>query len=511
MRVGAVPVRSGVACALTVVGLTAAGCGGGGERSTTPPNAGPRGATVAVPELPTTLDPAKATSLAERAIAVATQTPLLTYRRATGDDAATLEPALAGDLPTLSTDDREYRFQLRRGLVYADGRLVKASDVERAIAHASVDATDPTVRTTLGSIIGAPSRDGQTLSGVRSDDRTGIVEVRLRHADGRIPFALADPATAPLPELPKGDAAPASTGPLRIASRTAASIQLAANPLRATISTVPAAKLSQVSIVPGGSPLAAHGVHAADLRAGKVDLEMAVGPSDGIANGITRVSGATTSVVSAYLPQAGETASRATRKAIAGSVDARGATSKLGEWAPTCSLVPSFAVGSVERDPCPAPPTDAKKTLLEGRRFRVAVPPTPWAEAAKVLVFQAITRLGGDVTTVTAAEPVDEVERGDADIAITRSGPRLPHPSLWLDDAASFDALLAREVPRLTRGPLTGTGGQWSALEKRAVDRAVAIPLLALERPVVIGPQVDRRSVLIHPVLGLDLAALDLA
>ena len=202
------------------VGVAVTGCGGG-EKASSPPSAAPRGATVSVAVLPTTLDPARASSVAERAIAVATQTPLLTYRRTTGDQAATLEPALAGDLPKLSSDDREYRFQLRSGLVYADGRLVKASDIERAIAHASVASTDPALRAVLGSIVGAPSKDGQSLPGVRSDDRTGVVLVQLRRPDGRLPLALADPATAPMPELPAKGKVPASTGPLRVASITA--------------------------------------------------------------------------------------------------------------------------------------------------------------------------------------------------------------------------------------------------------------------------------------------------
>jgi hypothetical protein len=229
-------------------------------------------------------------------------------------------------------------------------------------------------------------------------------------------------------------------------------------------------------------------------------------------------------VVAAYLPQAGQTASRAVRRALAEAVDTRDVRPTPNgrvSFSATCGLVPSFAVGAVERDPCPAVPVTPKTQPLAGKRLRVAIaqpvspeggpPYSPDLEAAARMV-KAIKALGGTATVIeTRLDPLTLLTVGRADLAIARFTTRLPHPSFWLDTAAQFDALLAREVPRETRGPLTGSGGRWAALERRAVDRAVAIPLLSLQRVVTIGPQIDRRTVLIHPVLGLDLAALDLA
>ncbi|MBO9533559.1 MAG: hypothetical protein J7513_11365 [Solirubrobacteraceae bacterium] len=496
------------ALALAGLALTLAACGGDDDQRTTPPSAGPRAATVAVDALPGTLDPAQARTVAERAIAVATQIPLLTYRHTAGDDAATLQPALAGDLPSLSADEREYRFQLRSGLVYADGGLVKASDVERAIAHASVDAADEEVRDALASIEGAPSKDGQTISGVRSDDRTGVIEVELRRPDGRVPLALADPATAPQPAIVKDDRAPASTGPLRIASRTARSIQLAANPLRPTISTVPAARLAQISLVP--RPRSEGGVTAKELRAGDVDLDLGT-PTDGErGDRIAQLTGPSSSIVAAFVAQRGSLASRALRRTLAEAVDTRGLSDGTGVAA-ACGLLPSFAVGAVDREPCPPAPVVPDRRPLTGATIVVAVPDDAWSAAVLGVVRRAIASLGGDTTEATAADPIAALTDGSADIGIARTTPRLPHPSLWLAPAAAFDPLLERELPRLTRGPLTGSGSRWSALDRRAIDRGVAIPLLALQRVVTTGPDLDRRSVLIHPVLGIDLAALDLS
>lgn len=501
--------RRVICAALIASPVLVSGCGDSGDSPTTPPNAGPRGATVSVPRLPRSLDPARASTPTERALAVATQTPLLTYRRTTGDDAATLEPALAGDLPALSPDGREYRFQLRRGLVYADGQLVKASDVERAIAHASVVSPDPMLREALSSIVGAPSRDGQTLTGVRSNDASGAVTVRLRRPDGRVPFALADPATAPMPGLPKDGAIPASTGALRIARATGRSIELAANSLRPTISTVPAAKLAQISLVPRRP--AANGVTNAELRSGAIDVDLAsASPSDGDPAGENAwVTGPSTGVIAMYLPQSGRTASRATRQAIAAAVDLPERPFADASVA-ACSLIPSFAAGSVERDPCPAPPKQESRSLLAGPPVRVAVQRGTAAEADTTrLLFDAFGALGNTPAPQSTADPLRAVRDGRADVAVLVLAPRLAHPSGWLAAAATLDPLLEREVPRLTRGPLTGTGDRWAALERRAVDRAVAVPLLAIQRRVTVGPSIDRRTVRIHPVLGVDLAAVD--
>lgn len=501
--------RRAISALLTVPAALLASCGGSGEAPSTPPNAGPRGATVAVPTLPRSLDPARASTPTERVLAVATQTPLLTYRRTTGDDAAALEPALAGALPRLSTDAREYRFQLRRGLVYADGQLVKASDVERAIAHASVVSPDPLLREALASIVGAPSRDGQTLSGVQSNDASGVVTVRLRRPDGRVPLALADPATAPMPSLPKAGAIPASTGPLRIARATNRSIELAANSLRPTISTVPAARLAQISLVPRRP--ATNGVTNAELRSGAIDMDLAsASPSDADPSGGNAwVTGPATGVIALYLPQSGPTASRATRQAIAAAVDRPERPFADGSVA-ACGLIPSFAAGSVERDPCPAPPTREDRSLLAGPPVRIAFQSGGTVEPDTTrLLFEAFAALGNTPTAFSTADPLRAVADGRADVAALVLAPRLPHPSGWLAAAATLDPLLTREVPRLTRGPLTGTADRWEELERRAVDRAVAVPLLAMQRRVTVGPSIDRRTVRIHPVLGVDLAAVD--
>ncbi len=479
------------------------GCGDD-ERDQPDASATPQSLTVAVDELPTSLDPARARSVGERAIAFAVQTPLLTYKRRTDADAATLEPALARDLPVLSPDETEYRFTLRPGLLYADGRLVTASDVERSIAHASVDAADPELREVLAGIIGSPSRDGQTLSGVRTDDRTGAIVVRLRSPDGRIPLVLADPATAPQPELPKAGLGtlPASTGSLRVARVTRDSIELVSNPLRARISTVPAAQATQVSVT-------SRAATPATLVRGDVDLDLDPTRTADLPDSVDTVEGGTGEIWSLLLAPRGDLASRTVRRGLGEAVDRR----KLDEStestgvAAACGLLPGYVTGSVVRDDCPPAPVKPSSAALAVAGIRLAVP-RQGSTAVLAVVRAALgsaVAAGGEVVT---ADPVQALTEGRADAALVQVRPSLPHPAAWLAPAASVDELLARELPRQTAGPLTGSEARWSDLERRAVDRFVAVPLAVGRQTVLVGPSTERASVLLHPVLGVDLTAL---
>ena len=515
-----------------VIAVALAGCGdgGGGEAGggQPAPSGQPERIVVAAGAKVQTLDPARATRRSEQIIASAIQTPLLTYAHRTGEEAATLEPALARDLPRLTDGRLEYRFALRPGLVYADGRLVNASDVERAIAHASKVSTDPVVRDVLDGIVGAPSTDGQTLRGVRTDDRNGAVVVRLRKPDGRMPLVLANPATAPLPELPSGKAGalPASTGPLRVARLTDDSVELVANPLRARIDTVPAARTAQISVKSGD------GVSISDLSSGAVGVSLGP-PTATIPENrprttlVTATSGATWALL---LPDVGPFLSRTTREALAEAVDRR-PLADAPSYRPACGLFPAWVVGAVTREDCPPVPVSGRGVTLLGESVRLAIPaqaalrvpgagttPTGTAPATTpaalstplTVATAAIESLGGIVTTRAGTTPEQALADGTADAALVQIDPSLPHPGQYLQPVAPLDALVQRGLAPLTARPLTGSGGSWSALERRAVARAIAVPLASGVDSATVAPSVDPRSVVLHPVLGLDLAALRL-
>ncbi len=479
----------------TAVLVVLSGCGDGAVEQQ-PTSAAPESLTIAVPGLPATLDPARAETTTERAVAHAVHPPLLTSRRRADAGAGTLGPALARTLPELSDDHREYRFQLRPGLLYADGRLVKASDVERAIAHASRTAVDRELRTVLAGISGPPSTDGESLRGVRSDDRTGTLSVRLQAPDGRLPFALASPATAPLPELPDAadGAGQATTGSLRVARSSSGRLELVANPLRAAIAEVPAAGATRVTLVPRRD------------AAPEADVWLAPAAGDAPA-GLRRIEGPGPAITSLLVAPRGELERRTTRRALAATLDRREVSGGVQPAAPACGLLPAFAVGAVVRDPCPQAPSDPSRRPLAGMTLRVAVASAS-GQAVRTPVREALVRLGAEVRFITDADPAQAAGAGRAELAIVRAAPRLPHPAGWLQPVAAVDRLIARELPGRVAGPLTGTAAAWSAIERRAVDRAVALPLAGSRLVVLIGAAVDRGSVRLHPVLGLELAAL---
>ncbi len=511
------------------------GCGGDddpGQGSQPVPSGQPDRIVVAAGLPPKTLDPVLAETASERLIASAIQTPLLTFRRGTGDNAATLEPALAMSLPRLAEKRLEYRFTLRPGLVYADGRLVKASDVERAIAHASKVATDPELRGVLRGVVGAPSADGETLRGVRTDDRNGVVVVRLRRPDGRLPLALASPATAPQPEVPSTDpkALPASTGPLRVARVTGDSVELVANPLRAKIDTVPAARTAQISVL-------GRFARPRELANGTVGVGLAVDavawPTTRVVPESTTVNATAGAVWALLVSSTGAFAERPVREALAEAVDRRELDTAPGYRA-ACGLLPAWVVGAVQRDDCPPVPVTSSRAPLLGQRIRLAEPPqgliaevpatsegatnatTPTTPATKPatpssVATRALASLGGVVSSRTGgAAPERRLAQGLADAALVRIEPTLPYPGGFLEPVAPLDALVERTLPALSARPLTGSAGAWSALERRVVARAVAIPLANEVNSAAVGRSVEPRSVVMHPVLGLDLAALRL-
>jgi peptide/nickel transport system substrate-binding protein len=59
--------------------------------------------------------------------------PLLTYKRAEGEEGGEVIPGAAEALPEISEDGKTYRLTLREGLKYSDGTPAKASDFERVV------------------------------------------------------------------------------------------------------------------------------------------------------------------------------------------------------------------------------------------------------------------------------------------------------------------------------------------------------------------------------------------
>jgi peptide/nickel transport system substrate-binding protein len=130
-------------------------------------------------------------------------TPLLTFRRGVeGSAGSQLLPALAKSLPTISNGGKTLTFYLRPGLKYSNGQPIKASDELYALER------DLKIPWQAASFISAyiqgaaayANGKAKTISGVITDDATGMIKVNLvaPFAPMEDIFALA--GTAPVPK-----------------------------------------------------------------------------------------------------------------------------------------------------------------------------------------------------------------------------------------------------------------------------------------------------------------------
>ncbi|MHB8468529.1 MAG: ABC transporter substrate-binding protein [Gaiellaceae bacterium] len=149
--------------------------------------------------------------------------PLIGYKHVNGPDGATIVPYLAQDLPKVSSDGKTYTLTLRSGLKYSDGTPVKASDFAATIER-DYKVDSPGVGF-FGNIVGAAgfskTKKGH-ISGITTDDKTGLITIKLMAPQGDFENILATEFAAPVPaSAPAKDTSTAplpSTGPYMISS-----------------------------------------------------------------------------------------------------------------------------------------------------------------------------------------------------------------------------------------------------------------------------------------------------
>ena len=125
---------------------------------------------------------------------------LLGYKHVNGPDGASIVPALAKDLPQISSDGLTYTLTLRPGLKYSNGQAVKASDFKYAIKRDFL-ADSPGVGF-FTNIVGADqfskTKKGD-ISGIKTDDATGKITIHLLKPQGDFQNILATLFAAPVP------------------------------------------------------------------------------------------------------------------------------------------------------------------------------------------------------------------------------------------------------------------------------------------------------------------------
>jgi ABC-type transport system substrate-binding protein len=173
-----------VVAVLTMVAIALSSCGGssGKEGGTL------TGSYASFPEL----DPALSYDQEGWTAMYDTYLPLLTYKHASGAEGAEVVPALAESLPKISNGGKTYTLTLRKGLRYSDGTPVKASDfastVERLFKINSPGS--PFYEGIVGAEQFAKTKSGG-ISGIKTDDKTGRIEIELTGPRGTFTNELA--------------------------------------------------------------------------------------------------------------------------------------------------------------------------------------------------------------------------------------------------------------------------------------------------------------------------------
>src|SRR4051812_8381589 len=179
---------------------------------------------------------------------------LLTYKHVNGPEGATLAPALAKDMPTVSSNGLSYKFTLRDGLKYSDGTTVKPSDIKYAIKRLFL-IESPGVGF-FTNIVGADkfskSLKGD-IAGIVADDAANTIEFKLVNPQGDFTNILATLFAAPVPQgTPAKDQSThptPATGPYMIKSyKPNRSITLVRNPNFVPTEGVPATNPDTVTV-----------------------------------------------------------------------------------------------------------------------------------------------------------------------------------------------------------------------------------------------------------------------
>ena len=218
-------------CALVAgLSLLASGCGGGGNKNATSTASSGSGGTASQNagrtfadfrvtwDAPDYFDPGLTYTVTGWQVIQHVYLGLLGYKQTAGPDGATIIPALAEKLPTVSADGKDYKFTLRPGLKYSNGKPVLASDFKASIERLyKIDS--PGVGF-FDQIVGAAAFSKTKkggIAGIIVNDKARTVEIKLSSPRGDFLYILGIPFAAIVPKAtPSSDQSTRgipSTGP----------------------------------------------------------------------------------------------------------------------------------------------------------------------------------------------------------------------------------------------------------------------------------------------------------
>ena len=212
--------------ALTVIALAAAGCGNSspaassGSSSGTSTAAGHSGGTFTILANSNfgVADPAQNYTLEEWQLLIDTHDGLTTFQKVGGVAGTKIVPDLATSIPTPTNGGKTYVFNIRHGIKFSNGQVLKPSDFVTTFER---QFTVPGPTSFYSGIVGASkcSTKGCDLSkaGVIADDKAYTLTINLTAPDPELmdqlalPFAFVVPASTSLKLT--GNTVPPGTGP----------------------------------------------------------------------------------------------------------------------------------------------------------------------------------------------------------------------------------------------------------------------------------------------------------
>jgi len=271
--------------------LVATGCGGGKKKSaSTPSTSGKTFASLKVVWGDTDyMDPGLSYRLESWQLFQNIYEGLVGQKHASGAASADIVPVLAESMPTVNSAGTNYKFTLRKGLKYSNGKPIKASDFPATIVR-DFRMNSPGVGF-YSNIVGSDACEKTppkcaSISGIVADDTAGTVEVKLKKPQSDFLYVMSLPFSSPVPAgtpaKPLTNPPPPGSGPYYMTSyQPHKSFMIKRNPFykKGSIPTVPQGNPDQVV----GSIMTDESASAQQVISGAADYDENLLPTDRLA------------------------------------------------------------------------------------------------------------------------------------------------------------------------------------------------------------------------------------
>jgi peptide/nickel transport system substrate-binding protein len=150
-----------------------------------------------------TIDPQVNYTLAYWQLYQATYDGLLAFKKAGGNEAFTVVPDIAQNVPTPTNGGKRWVFKIRKGIKFSNGKTVTPTDVAASYRRI-FKVKSPTSGTFYAGIVGAQACLNHPATctlkgGVIANDKAGTVTINLVAADSEFKYRLAVPHASILP------------------------------------------------------------------------------------------------------------------------------------------------------------------------------------------------------------------------------------------------------------------------------------------------------------------------